>query len=613
MDRTTGKTQKTAFVELALTSEQAVQVARIRNHRGLKGRVVSVVATTQDELLGVLFPRWPGKWIDGEPVPLKRSVCVVHMEGGCGCRAGLSHKAICYLDRGHDVDHQTASKLPTVPSDSHEPQHKNPEDSLQAPPESRLMAFSNDPATPPFINREEVSSILLVCRNFKLHFSRKCAERPYENILSIVCKYPWHRPELIIPLHRDHVFELMKLAVEALRGHLSKDYHPIHPTLMERMIRCAVLTPAFTEKQKTVILRVAGCPCPEDLIPWLAPLPSMTEPDEPLQPTVDNEDDRLLDTWIPIVQERSLSQEGVAAGDEEAVPLASCHQGERRAEEQVTTEKEVDDATSAMNALTLIEQPGPGFVSENVSVGSTELNGKSPVCTTGPCNANVDPPAFNAPKLQEDANTSVNDPQMMVSASVDNKPASTATVTSNAYQELSPDMAPAHLMPHTTSSLRMSQKPSDQAPCYASVTARSLSSSSMALYQPMLSSMISDATGTPTTDCTRSCHHAMAPSVATTGLRLGMTSLSGRARTFSPPCTAAHATATPATTITTTTTTTTTPARNSVWAKPTLPHPKHLVHPPLTTPPLSNEALLWKIQYLTHGMPRLQRSLPLMD
>lgn len=53
--------------------------------------------------------------------------------------------------------------------------------------------------------------------------------------------------------------------------HLSKEYNTIHLTLLTRMVRCAVLTPAFTERQKNMVLVVAGVTCPEDIVGWMAP------------------------------------------------------------------------------------------------------------------------------------------------------------------------------------------------------------------------------------------------------------------------------------------------------------------------------------------------------
>jgi len=116
-----------------------------------------------------------------------------------------------------------------------------------------------------FLTRDEVSAILLVCKNYKLHFSRKCAERPFENVISIVSKIPWHIPKIINTLHRDHIFELLKLSLESLKTHLSKEYINISPTLMNRLIRSGICCPGFTDKQKNMILNFSDHNCPKDI------------------------------------------------------------------------------------------------------------------------------------------------------------------------------------------------------------------------------------------------------------------------------------------------------------------------------------------------------------
>ncbi|KAG0263923.1 hypothetical protein BGZ95_003689 [Linnemannia exigua] len=230
MDRTSGKTFNSAFVELALTTPQAGMVAQARNQRVLKGRQVSVELSSQDELLRSVFPKWTGDFASGEPfVPGERILnqnATEEAENDC---------------------------LPLAPwcLDSTKQVQPTP--------------------TPPFVTRDEINALLVICRNYKLHFSRKCAERPFENILSILAKYPWHQSHRVLPLHRDHIFELLKLSIESLRMHLSKEYNTIHPTLLTRMVRCAVLTPAFTERQKNMVLVVAGVTCPEDIVGWMAP------------------------------------------------------------------------------------------------------------------------------------------------------------------------------------------------------------------------------------------------------------------------------------------------------------------------------------------------------
>ncbi|KAI8333883.1 hypothetical protein BC941DRAFT_433253 [Chlamydoabsidia padenii] len=206
MDRTTGKTMSDAYVELA-TMEDLQCAIETKNQRTLKGRIVSVKACSQDELLNAVFPKWRG----------------------------------------------TFSGMAAIPPDTKVVQ-------------SMSTAVGGGGSTcPPFITREEINSLLVVCKNYKLHFSRKCAERPFENIISIITKYPWHQAHLITTMHRDHVYEMLKLAIESLMNHLSKDYVQIEPSLLNRLVRAGLLCPAFTEPQKVVLLQVTRMNCPMDL------------------------------------------------------------------------------------------------------------------------------------------------------------------------------------------------------------------------------------------------------------------------------------------------------------------------------------------------------------
>ncbi|KAG0235469.1 hypothetical protein BGW42_005255 [Actinomortierella wolfii] len=327
MDRSTGKTFNSAFVELAMTPQQAGLVAQSRNFKVLKGRLVTVELSSQDELLRSIFPKWTGQFIQGEPVlhlqQQDGSKTIGSTTGtgvgrgkGAASATAVSTSTMSTSNANHtgpgstggsnSSGHETVRPVKSVGGmenvDDDPPKMESSRplstsvsnstlassyDSINkyaAPQEaptpspthstSQSMLFASDPATPPFVTRDEINALLVVCRNYKLHFSRKCAERPFENILSIITKYPWHQPQLVLPLHRDHIFELLKLSIESLRVHLSKDFHTIHPTLLERMVRCAILTPAFTERQKAMVLHVAGCPCPENLLPWMSPPPS---------------------------------------------------------------------------------------------------------------------------------------------------------------------------------------------------------------------------------------------------------------------------------------------------------------------------------------------------
>ncbi|GAB5587567.1 hypothetical protein Unana1_02467 [Umbelopsis nana] len=202
-DRSSGKTISSAYVETVSHSEAQRAVTTL-NRKPLKGRLVQVTLSSQDELLSALFPSWNGDFIQGMAIPSE--------QGAVQSKAGHT-----------------------------------------------------------FITRQEINSLLTICRNYKIHFSRKCPERPFENIMSIVCKYPWYQPNLVTALQRDHIYECLKLAIECLCTHVSKDYITIDPTLVIRMVRTGVMCPSFTERQQTVILNASGEECPEDIKHFIIP------------------------------------------------------------------------------------------------------------------------------------------------------------------------------------------------------------------------------------------------------------------------------------------------------------------------------------------------------
>ncbi|CAG8447809.1 11671_t:CDS:10 [Scutellospora calospora] len=196
MDRTSGKTLSEAYIELA-TPAEAHRAVDTRNMKPLKGRLVSCMRSSQEDLMRAVFPKWKGEF--------------------SGCDAVVTSEM------------------------------------LQSTPHV------------PFITREEMNSLLV------LHFSRKCAERPFENIISVLVKFPFHQGNLYTTLQRDLLFEMLKLAIESLKIHLSKEYHRIDDTLLERMMRAGIMTPVFTERQKLMILQVSGMTLPADLQDRLTP------------------------------------------------------------------------------------------------------------------------------------------------------------------------------------------------------------------------------------------------------------------------------------------------------------------------------------------------------
>jgi hypothetical protein len=76
---------------------------------------------------------------------------------------------------------------------------------------------SKCPKRYPIITMEEVNRLLIICMDYKAHFSRRCAERPFEHVISILRLVPWYQ------LKEEEVLCLKMLgkgAVDALIEHI---------------------------------------------------------------------------------------------------------------------------------------------------------------------------------------------------------------------------------------------------------------------------------------------------------------------------------------------------------------------------------------------------------
>ncbi|RKO86920.1 hypothetical protein BDK51DRAFT_31545 [Blyttiomyces helicus] len=237
MNRETGKTQSECFVEFPKAEDAERALVRTSGRGYLRGRVVVVAWSSQEELRAALFPTWAGSSptsdvgntpsSPAEPGEITGSWRKTDADAGRYGSSSAEHAA----DAGGSADRGQRIK--------------------------------------PFLSRDEINSILMICKQFKLYFSRKCAERPFENIISIITKMPWHEPELISTIQRDHIFEMLKLSLESLHYHLSREHHQISESLQSRMIRAGLCVPLFTERQKTLLLSVARMACPADLMQYV--------------------------------------------------------------------------------------------------------------------------------------------------------------------------------------------------------------------------------------------------------------------------------------------------------------------------------------------------------
>ena len=128
---------------------------------------------------------------------------------------------------------------------------------LQSSSATELFNTHFPQATPSlgiFLTREEMASINNICRNYKLHFSRKCAQRPFEHVSSILYLYPWRS---ISVSTRDLLFEMVKQTVECLIGHLGRSLRCISTGTLEELLLAIDSFPVFTDKQKQSIQAVA--------------------------------------------------------------------------------------------------------------------------------------------------------------------------------------------------------------------------------------------------------------------------------------------------------------------------------------------------------------------
>ncbi|KAI9270785.1 hypothetical protein BDA99DRAFT_557582 [Phascolomyces articulosus] len=215
IDKSSGKTLSEAYVEFESEQDITRVLQKLKSPQ-VKTRRVYITKSSPEKLFRDIFPQWRGVFIDGLPsIADEQQQITAHLLLDSSC-----------------------------PSPS--------------PP-------------PPLVEGHEYESLLGICRNFKLHFSRKCAERPFENFISMIVKFPWDKPVIITTMQRDHLYEYYKLATGVLHAHLSKPNIQIDKTLMPRMVRAAIMCPGLTIPQKKGILTASEIACPVDLLHLIEP------------------------------------------------------------------------------------------------------------------------------------------------------------------------------------------------------------------------------------------------------------------------------------------------------------------------------------------------------
>ncbi|KAJ3368396.1 hypothetical protein GGF31_006357 [Allomyces arbusculus] len=321
MVRESGKTKSDAFVELPTISHLG-EALHERQRRILRGRIVTLTPSSQEELMRAVFPAFPGSWNGVDAVPAVEEQTQTHGAPAAAAGPGThgtptaaatatnvyrvpfaaavandpamssswaswsdasslgswtagetsagSAAAADTLATSPPSTTSTAAATAGSAQHAHAPPPSNPP-AQQGHQQHHPAQHQQQQYPPCFLTRNEINQILAVCKNYKLFFSRKCAQRPFENVVTILLKFPWHQRALVSTLQRDHLFEMAKLCIESLHQHLIKPYHQIDPSLMDRLLRAVLMVPAFTEKQKMIVLDASGHACPQAFTHLLTP------------------------------------------------------------------------------------------------------------------------------------------------------------------------------------------------------------------------------------------------------------------------------------------------------------------------------------------------------
>ncbi|KAK6526663.1 hypothetical protein TWF281_009867 [Arthrobotrys megalospora] len=111
------------------------------------------------------------------------------------------------------------------------------------------------------ISREELVMILGHARTpHRSPFSRKCLQRPYESLMSVVTKFPWKETDVYTLKQRDLIFQAAFEAGELLKRQIlrGKAGPNIDLKLLRRLCRTISFCPGFTYRQKLTFLDAMG-------------------------------------------------------------------------------------------------------------------------------------------------------------------------------------------------------------------------------------------------------------------------------------------------------------------------------------------------------------------
>lgn len=109
------------------------------------------------------------------------------------------------------------------------------------------------------LQRSEMRSLLEICKNYKGHFSRKCASRPFEHVISLFrLSYWWALGEgdkkVMFTLGQESLTALMEHLVRSGRSRQQK----IPFSLLYRLLKAVLDYHFFTEEERNAIRDING-------------------------------------------------------------------------------------------------------------------------------------------------------------------------------------------------------------------------------------------------------------------------------------------------------------------------------------------------------------------
>ncbi|KAI5810020.1 hypothetical protein DFH27DRAFT_170935 [Peziza echinospora] len=89
-------------------------------------------------------------------------------------------------------------------------------------------------------------------------FSRKCLQRPYESILSIVAKFPWFAVNVYTIHQRDIIYQALLSTIDILKRQCKRGRTTpnLDTELLKKLCKAGVFCSGFTNKQKREIIKV---------------------------------------------------------------------------------------------------------------------------------------------------------------------------------------------------------------------------------------------------------------------------------------------------------------------------------------------------------------------